>query len=107
MADLVNVQIGGATYSIRSEENEDYVRKIAEKVDTRLSDIQASGTVSALESYVLTALDLADEAEKAEQMSANMREQMKSYLEDTTRLRNELNEARKEISRLRQTNQYR
>ena len=104
MKNRVTVTIAGETYTILSEDNEEYIKKAAEKVDQKIAEISAASPFSALHAAVLAALNLADEAMKAEEAATNMRSQMKSYLEDASRLRTELNEARREAARYRGNN---
>ena len=99
MKNRVTVTIAGETYTILSEDSPEYIKKAAEMVDQKMQEISAGMPVSFLNAAVLAALNLADQAMKAEEAASNMRAQMKSYLEDASRLRSELNEARKEAAR--------
>ena len=100
MKNRVKVTIGGDPYTIVAEDNENYIRTVAQMVDDKMNGILTSPSISVLAAAVLTAVNFADEYQKAVEAADNMRAQMKSYLEDASRLRAELNDARREIARL-------
>ncbi len=101
MKNRVMVAIAGETYTILTEDSEEYVKKVAEIVDSKISEVSAGTSVSLINAVVLAALNIADESMKATIAADNMRTQMKSYLDDASRLRSELNEARRELARLK------
>ena len=100
MRNRVKVEIGGEQYIIVAEDSEDYIRGIAFDVNERMNKIFSVGSTSWLSAAVLTAVNLADEYKKLSAASDNMRVQMKSYLDDAQRLRNELNELKQELAKL-------
>ncbi|MDP4108496.1 MAG: cell division protein ZapA [Bacillota bacterium] len=101
MKNRVLVTIAGENYTIISEDSEEYVKKAAELVDSKISEISSGVPLSALNAAVLAALSIADDSLKASTAADNMRTQMKSYLDDASRLRSELNEARRELQRIK------
>ena len=61
-AGLVQVEIFGQTYSVKSGGDAAYVQKLAAFVDEEMKDVsRASGAVDSLKVAVLAALNLADE----------------------------------------------
>jgi cell division protein ZapA len=61
-AGLVQVDIFGQTYSVKSGGDAAYVQKLAAFVDEEMKDVsRASGAVDSLKVAVLAALNLADE----------------------------------------------
>jgi len=80
LSDTINVTIMGMPFTLRAGEDPVYVRKLAEYVDHRMSQLaSASPKTSQLQIAVLTCLNLADSLQQAQ--SAN------SIIEDaTTRL---------------------
>jgi len=101
MKNRVKVVIGGESYTIVSEDEESYILQTAAGVDERMHAFLEASPVSALQAAVLTAMNYADDCKKAEDAADNMRAQMKSYLEDASRLRAELNDLRREMARLK------
>ena len=101
MKNRVIVTIAGESYTILSEDSEEYVKSAAELVDSKIAEVSSNIPVSQINAAVLAALSIADDSLKAAISADNMRAQMKSYLEDASRLRTELNEARRELAKLK------
>jgi len=97
----VRITIGGAEYVITSDDDEAYMISVGEDVDHAMDDLtRGNPRVSTTMAAVLTALDYCDKYKKESGSTGNLRGQMKDYLEDSSRTRMELDEARREISRL-------
>jgi cell division protein ZapA len=97
----IKIEICGAPYVISTAENPDYVRSLGAEIDKQVKQHMAEGAkVSLNGALVLTALNYADAYKKSEQSADHMRAQLADYLEDATRARMELDEARREIGRL-------
>ena len=101
MKNRVVVNILGEDYTLLAEENEEYVLKTADLVRGKIDEIVSAAPVPTMNAVVLAALNIADEYFKAVDAADNMRAQMKSYLDDASRLRAELNEARRELNKLK------
>jgi cell division protein ZapA len=97
----VTVSIDGEDYVVIADEDEAYVRKTAEIVSSRISDVRQDKSISKVTAMAFALLSLSDSYMKALEASDNLRAQLKGYLEDSTRLRAELNEARRELNRLK------
>jgi len=90
------------TYSINTEGDEAHIRKIEKDLRTRLDVIFAQKpNISAIDALSLLALNLMDELIDSGENTDRMREQLTQYLADAARARIELDDARKEIDRLR------
>lgn len=97
----IQVRIGGASYTIVTEDDEEYVENLAEAVDRNIKEVcNANPTLSVTQAAVLVALDQADACKKASASSDNLRVQIKDYLEESARARMEVEVARREVERL-------
>jgi cell division protein ZapA len=82
----VSVQIGGVRYSLKTDEDERWVRSIASYVDGKLREVQkGTRTVDTQSAAVLTALQVAEElfAERREarELRRSIREKSQSLLD--------------------------
>lgn len=97
----VQVKIGGASYTIVTEDDPEYVENLAEQINSEIRSICNSNTsLSMTQAAVLVALDQADACKKASASSDNLRVQIKDYLEESARARMEVEVARREVERL-------
>ena len=102
MKNRVTVTIGGQPYSLLAAEEDGYVQKVAAYVDEKLKATMAGGRLTAVDSAVLTAMNIADERFKEQEASENLRRQIKDLLEESAQLKMELSEAKREIFKLQQ-----
>lgn len=100
MRNHITVTIAGQEYTIVAAEEENYVRRVAGHVDNKVQEVLSSGRASLVESVVLAALNIADEYYKEQEASENLRRQLKEYLEEATKMKLELSEAKREIFKL-------
>lgn len=97
----VHVKIGGATYTIVTEDDPEYVENLADMINNEIKIIcNSNPALSITQAAVLVALDQADACKKATASSDNLRAQIKDYLEDSARARMEVDVARREVERL-------
>jgi cell division protein ZapA len=97
----VQVKIGGASYTIVTEDDTEYVENLAEQIDSEIRSIcNSNPSLSITQAAVLVALDQADACKKASASSDNLRVQIKDYLEESARARMEVEVARREVERL-------
>lgn len=97
----ITVRIGGASYTIVSEDDPEYVEALAEELSEEIRSIcNSNSALSMTQAAVLVALDRADECKKATASADNLRAQIKDYLEDSARARMEVDVARREVERL-------
>ena len=98
----VHVKIGGASYTIVTEDEAEYVEALADEISENMrAIINSNPSLSMTQAAVLVALDNADASkEKATASADNLRAQIKDYLEDSARARMEVDVARREVERL-------
>lgn len=93
MPNRISVTIAGQQYTILAEENEEYTRQVAIRADNKIREAREVTEASPLNAAVLAALNLADEATKAEREVRRMKgeisereEQIKAIREEMMRL---------------------
>jgi cell division protein ZapA len=97
----ITVTVAGHDYTIVSEESEAYVRGVASEVDKDIQNVMSESHLSLSDAAVLSALNAADRARKATDSADHLRLQVKSYLDETQKLKAELAETRRELSRVK------
>ncbi len=100
MKNKVTVSIAGQTYTLVATEDEGYMEKVAAHVDAKVQEVLNETHVSQVDGAILGALNIADEYFKEVEASENLRRQLKEYLEEATRMKLELSEAKREIFKL-------
>ena len=98
----IKLNICATDYVLTTDEPDSYMRELGGEVDHDMrvlldSDPRISTTMAA----VMTALTNADRARKAEAAADNLRSQMKGYLDDNAKARQEAETARREAAQLR------
>ena len=96
MENKITISICGEEYTFVAEEAPSYMQKVAAMVDSRMSEILQSTHVSRTDAAVLTAVNIADEYLKSQGS------QLKGYLDEATRAKNEASELKREVFRLQQ-----
>ena len=102
MQNRVTVTVGGLKYTLLATEGEDYVHRVADYVNNRLKETGGQGGISQMDSAILTAINIADDRFKEQEASENLRRQIKELLEENSKLKLELSEAKREIFKLQQ-----
>ena len=102
MANKVTVTISGTDYTLMSDDTPSYMQRIASIVDGKMEEIMSSGRVSRMDAAVLAAANLADELLKQQASSENLRAQLKGYLDDANKAKNELSECKRQVVKLQQ-----
>ena len=98
----VHVKIGGASYTIVTEDEAEYVEALADEISENMrAIINSNPSLSMTQAAVLVALDNADASKKATASADNLRAQIKDYLEDSAIARREVERLNREISDLR------
>ena len=101
MQNRVTVTISGQSYTLLALEDEAYVQRVAAYVDKKMAETAGSG-LAQVDCAVLAAMNIADERCKEQAASENLRRQIKELLEESSRLKAELSEAKREIFKLQQ-----
>ncbi len=101
MKNRVTVDVAGQEYTLISEEDPVYVRQIAAIVDEEIKNITGEAHLSLSHAAILACINLADRFRKAEDDSDHLRGQVKSCLDELHKLKQELADTRRELSRQR------
>ncbi len=97
----VKVKIGGATYTIVTEDDVQYVEALADEINNEIRAVcNSNPSLSITQAAVLVALDQTDACKKASASADNLRVQIKDYLEESARAKMEVEVARREVERL-------
>ncbi|WP_295152731.1 cell division protein ZapA [uncultured Ruminococcus sp.] len=97
------VNIMGKEYNLTSEENKDYTERLAAALDKRIRTMRSRfGSLSVTDCAVLTALDCMDELGQSNRNIDNIRTQIKDYVDDAGRARNQAAAAQREIKALKE-----
>lgn len=91
------VFVGGKRFTIITDESEEYMRNIVDRIDTKLRSIIASNPKLDKDSAALLAsLDYCDEEYKIKEKLEENKEQMKDYLNEITLLHMEIDSLKRE-----------
>ena len=101
MKNRYKIMIAEREYTLVAEEDEKYVKKVADYAGKKIEEIIETAHVSVTDAAILASTNIADEYFKAVENSENLRRQLKEYLEEATKKRAELMELRRELSRLK------
>ncbi|NLU23255.1 MAG: cell division protein ZapA [Clostridiales bacterium] len=97
MANRMTISICGEDYTFVAEESAAYMEKVGSYVDAKMNDILANAHVGRTDAAVLTAANITDELFKAQQTAENLRGQLKAYLDEAAKAKNELSELKREL----------
>ena len=102
MINRVKIEILGTAYTIASPESEEYVRRLAAEIDSQITGlVDSDPKLTPNAALVLCIMGYADSLKKSEDSADHMRAQITDYLEDAAKARAELDEARRELARLK------
>lgn len=97
----VKITIAGENYNISTDDEPEYLLKLAEQTDEKIMElVQSNGRISVTQAAVLTCLEYADKYTKSEQTCENLRSQIQDYLEEAAKSRSEAEIARRENAHL-------
>ena len=98
----VRVTICGTGYTLSTDDAEEYVLGVADRVEKSMKAMMnENDRISTLMAAVITALNNADDAAKATVSADNLRAQIKDFIEENAKLRQEADSANRECERLR------
>lgn len=100
MTNRVTVTIGNQSYTLVTPEESSYVKEIAAYVDQQLEQVMEGSPFSISDGAILTAMNVAEQFFKEREAADNLRNQLKEYLDEASRLKLELAESKREIFRL-------
>ena len=107
MANRVTMSICGTEYILVAEEDAAYMEKIGNMVDAEMQKLMDSAHMSRDAAAVLAAVNLADELCKAQENADNLRRQLKTYLDEASRAKNEAAELRRKLQNAQNQNNRR
>lgn len=96
----VKVTIAEKEYTLLTEGEPMLTQKIAAHVDEQISQLTASGKLSLGDAAILAALNITEEYFQEQESAENLRRQLKDYLDELTKLKLELSDAKREIFNL-------
>lgn len=98
----VKLTICGSDYVIVSDDSESYVRAIGDKVNDKMNSILSKNPkLSISMAALLSALEYCDENTKAMEKTENFRTQIKEYVSEISKYKNQYESAKIEINNLR------
>ncbi len=100
MANRVTMNICGEEYTFVAEEAPSYMQKVGAYVDEKMTELLENAKVGRTDAAVLTAANIADELFKEREAGDALRRQLKQYLDEASRAKNEASELRREIFKL-------
>lgn len=99
----VEVKINNIEYTLVTNETEEYVQRVALLVNKRMNQIsEGAPQLSTAMKAVLTAVNLADDCLKNEEITDILRVELKGYMEEAKGLGSELEAKRLEVEKLRE-----
>lgn len=101
MPNRISVTIAGQNYTVLAEENEEYTRGVAQRADRTIAEARQAIDASELQAAVLAALNLADEATKAERELRRIHGDSSERLDQVEAMRQEILRLEEENARLK------
>ena len=98
----VSVFVAGQQFTILTDEDEKYVIDVAAKIDARIASLSFGQNMTRERAAVLTAMDFADDNEQDKRALAEIREQIKDYVTEISRLSEENAALSEELKQLKQ-----
>ena len=95
----ISVLVAGQRFNLITDEEEKYVIDIASKIDAKITSISISQNMSRERAAVLAALDLADDGEQNKRELNEIKEQIKDYLSQIEKLKEENAGLKAELSK--------
>ena len=100
MKNRVTVTIAGQSYTLIADQDSAAAEKIAAHVDARIREVMNDSNLSLADSTILAAMNIAEEYFKELESTENLRRQLKDYLEESAKVKQELSDAKREIFKL-------
>lgn len=97
----ITVFVAGHKLTLITEESEKYVTDIASKVETTINSLFSASNMSKEKCAVMVALDFCDDEFKSRAALNEIKEQIKDYIEDSAKLRAEIEALKAENAKLK------
>ena len=101
MKNRITVTIAGQELNLVVDEDKQYMYKLVSIADTKINAILESSRISLIHATMLACLNITDDLMKANELTENMRAQIKDYIDDAAKAKMEINELKREVARLR------
>ncbi len=97
------ININDRDYTILSEESTEYMEKVGQYIEKKIGEIvyATGGKLTMNDVAVLTAINIADEYFKSEEVADNLRSQIKQYIDDASSATFENSQLKSENARLK------
>ncbi len=97
----VRFNVAGSEICIVTNDNADHIRSIAAAVEDKIEKYtKSSARVSVTQAAILTAMEYADEDSRKETILANIKNQLKGYLDDAAKTKAERDKYKEEYEKL-------
>ena len=97
MANRVTMNICGQDYTLIAEESPSYMERVGNLVNEQLTKVMEGTKASRTDAAILAAINIADELLKAQESGENLRRQVKTYLDEASRAKNEVSELKRQL----------
>lgn len=102
MENRVTITICDEDYTFVAEEAPSYMQKVGSYVNEKMSALLDSAKVGRSDAAVLTAANIADELFKEREAGEALRRQLKQYIDEAAKAKNEASELRRELFKAQQ-----
>lgn len=100
MDNKITVVVADRTYTLTSPDQPEYVQKVANYVDEQVKKLAEASHASTLDAGIMTALNIADGYFKELEAAEHLRQQVKQYADESSKLKQEAADLRRELLRL-------
>ena len=90
MENRITVVVADRTYILTSPDKAEYVQRVAAYVDEQMKKLADASHVSTLDAGIMAALNIADSYFKEQEAAEHLRQQVKQYADESSRLKQEL-----------------
>lgn len=101
MKKKVKITVGGTEYTLVTQEDAEYTRKLAEEVDESIKDMCINGRISITAAAILTAVNFCDRLKKYEKEADALGEQIEGYLHAAAEQITKYDQLKKENEKLK------
>lgn len=105
MENKITVVVADRTYILTTQDNAEYVQKVAAYVDEQVKKLADASHASTLDAGLMAALNIADSYFKEQETAEHLRQQVKQYVDESSKLKQELADVRRDLLRAQPKNQ--
>ena len=100
MANRVVIKISGEELVLLTDDAPEYVRKVGAYVNDQMRNVVKAAKVGQTRAAIMAAVNIADELYKTREQDEQLRNQIKHYLEESSRQKGEISDLKREVLRL-------